>query len=400
LVFAYVGIYLCRKNLSVAVPLLQQEWSLSKEAVGMVASISTICYAFGKIFLGPIVDRLGGRRGLLAAMVLVAVFGALGAMAPTLLLLTVFYSANRLAGSAGWGSMVKMTPAWFSRRRLPLALGILSLSYVFGGASALAFAGIIARLTDDNWRMVLGIPSLVLLGLAVLAAFFLPRRGEHASSSDAPAETASAEEAFHWRHLPRLFRVRQLHVVCALSFTLTFLRETFNFWTVDYLKTEGGAELSIRAAAMLSTPFDILGGLGILSIGWIYGRLSDNARRRLVFWLLLALSLTLLALPAVARQGLWAAACVIGLVGFLVYGPYSLLAGVLAVEVKGRQYAATVAGLVDGTGYFAGVLSGVFFGRLLTLGGYALGFQVMAGFTLASAVICLFLYSKSKSPKP
>ena len=110
----------------------------------------------------------------------------------------------------------------------------------------------------------------------------------------------------------------------------------------------------------------------------------------------MVLSVTLLLLPTVARQGLWAAACVIGLVGFLVYGPYSLLAGVLAVEVRGRQYAATVAGLVDGTGYFAAVLSGAFFGRLLTLGGYNLGFQVMAILTLVSAVICLFLYRRPK----
>ena len=69
----------------------------------------------GKILLGPVVDRLGGRRGFLTAMALVAAFGAMGAMAPTLLLLTVFYSANRLAGSAGWGAMVKMTPAWWPR---------------------------------------------------------------------------------------------------------------------------------------------------------------------------------------------------------------------------------------------------------------------------------------------
>ncbi|MCB1125927.1 MAG: hypothetical protein KDM81_05485, partial [Verrucomicrobiae bacterium] len=84
---------------------------------------------------------------------------------------------------------------------------------------------------------------------------------------------------------------------------------------------------------------------------------------------------------------------VIGLVGFLAYGPYSLLAGVLAVEVRGRGYAATVAGLVDGTGYAAGVLSGIFFGHLLTRGGYTLGFQTMAVLMLISAVMALFLYS-------
>jgi sugar phosphate permease len=38
LVLAYIGIYLCRKNLAVAVPILQQDWALSKEAIGLVGS--------------------------------------------------------------------------------------------------------------------------------------------------------------------------------------------------------------------------------------------------------------------------------------------------------------------------------------------------------------------------
>jgi MFS family permease len=85
-------------------------------------------------------------------MLLVALFGALGAFSPSLAILTLFYSANRLAGSAGWGAMVKIVPEWFPRPKWPLAIGILSLSFVFGGALAVGFAGLIAKLSDDNWR--------------------------------------------------------------------------------------------------------------------------------------------------------------------------------------------------------------------------------------------------------
>lgn len=78
----YIGVYLCRKNLAVAAPLLREEWGLSKEAVGMVASISTLVYAFGQDRVGPVVDRSGGKPGLMWSMILVAVFGALGGLAP------------------------------------------------------------------------------------------------------------------------------------------------------------------------------------------------------------------------------------------------------------------------------------------------------------------------------
>src|SRR5262249_3175773 len=84
----------------------------------------------------------------------------------------------------------------------------------------------------------------------------------------------------------------------------------------------------------------------------------------------------------------------IGAIGFLVYGPYSLLAGVLSVEIRGKEYVATVAGLVDGVGYLAAYLAGKQFGHILDLGGYRLGFTCLAGLTAVSAVLSLFLYSK------
>src|SRR6478609_5674496 len=98
LVAAYIGVYLCRKNLSVAVPLLQKNWGLTKEQVGILNSASTIAYAFGKFFFGPVTDRVGGRTSLFSSMALVAVFGALGAFAPSLAMLAVLYSANRFFG--------------------------------------------------------------------------------------------------------------------------------------------------------------------------------------------------------------------------------------------------------------------------------------------------------------
>jgi sugar phosphate permease len=191
-----------------------------------------------------------------------------------------------------------------------------------------------------------------------------------------------------------LARSRQLHVVCGLSFALTFVREIFNVWIVDFIKTEGDPGLSSGAAALLSTPFDIMGGLGILAMGWAYGRLSGRGRVRLLVAVLGLLAVVLWTAPVWFRAGLWGVTAVVALVGALVYGPYSLLAGVLAVQTRGAGSAATVAGLVDGTGYLAGALSGVFFGRLLSVGGYELGVHAMALCAALAAVLCLGLDRK------
>ncbi len=390
LVVAYIGVYLCRKNLSVAVPLLQTSWGLNKEQVGTLNSASTIAYACGKFFFGPITDRIGGRASLLSSMTLVAVFGALGAFAPALGALVILYSLNRLFGSASWGATLKLVPEWFGPAKLPLACGLLSLSFVFGGALAIWFAGMIAGVTHDSWPAILGLPSIVLVLLVGLCWWILPHpiRPKESTAGCAKAPTYSLSRTLE------LFGERKFLVVIALSFTLTLLRETFNFWTVDFIRTEGGAQVSSKLAAFLSTPFDLCGAAGIVLMGWIFGRLRPAGRQRLLVFILGVMTLLLILLPRLFHAGLWVLAAGVGLIGFLVYGPYSLLGGVLSVEVRGKEFAATVSGLVDGTGYFAGILSGVVFGKLLMMGGYPLGFQAMAGLTLISAVLCCFLYGR------
>ncbi len=388
LVAAYVGVYLCRKNVSVAVPILQAQWGINKEQVGLIGSVSTFAYASGKFIFGPITDRLGGRNALAASMLLTALFGAAAALSPSLLALTVLYSLSRLGASASWGGMLKLLPEWFGPKKLPFTCGILSLSFVFGGAIGVSFAGLVGRLTQDSWPAILFVPSLVLAFLAVVVWLALPQPAREQPSASGQRPRSRPDYGQIWE----LLREKQFLVVVGLSFTLTLLRETFNFWTVDFIRTEGGQQISNSVAAYLSTPFDLCGAAGILLVGWVFGRLRPSARRKLLVAAMLALTLLLAGLPELFHLGLWLLAPAIGVIGFLVYGPYSLLGGVLSVEVRGKGSAATASGIVDGSGYVAGFLSGVTFGRLLMVGGYRLGFEAMAGLTLVSAFLCCLLY--------
>ncbi len=386
LVLGYVGVYLCRKNLSVAVPLIRAEFGINKEQVGRIASTGTLAYAIGKMALGPVIDRLGGRICFLTSLLIVAICGAAGAFVPSLGALALIYSFNRFAGAASWGSMVKQTPPWFGPKNLALAMAILSLSYVFGGVAAVTLAGQISATSGQSWRMVMGVPSVVLLMLLAACVFLLP-----ADTKRSSARAAVDDSGFRWGLFRELLRMRSFWVVCALSFTLTLLRETFNDWTVDFIKTQGGADLSMRVAAFFSTSFDLCGAAGIIVLGSVFGRMSAIARSCLLAGILTALTLLLALLPSLVPLGLGIVVPAIGLIGFLALGPYSLLAGYFSVQLKGPACAATVAGIVDSTGYVAGILAGSAFGWLLDHGGYTLGFQVLAGCSLVSAFLALAL---------
>src|SRR5262249_1300395 len=154
-----------------AIPMLQADFGVGREQIGVVASASTIAYAAGKFVFGPIIDRLGGRFCFFTSLLLVVAFGAVGGTASTVSALVWWYSCNRLAGSAAWGSMMKLIPDWFSARDLALASALLSLGFVFGGVSATLLAGQIAEWSHNSWRAVMSVPSLVLLAITIFGWF-------------------------------------------------------------------------------------------------------------------------------------------------------------------------------------------------------------------------------------
>lgn len=386
----YIGIYLCRKNLAVAVPMLQEAFGASKEDVGRIASAGTLGYAAGKLILGPVVDKIGGRAGFLLALVAVALLGAAGAFVPGLALLTGVYALNRFAGAAGWGSMLKLAPTWFGSSRAATVIAVLSLSYVAGGVAATLFARQIVA-SGGGWRAVMGVPSIALVAIAIPCVFLVRRGPLHSETEpNKPAAARGFERAL--ADYISLFRRPQFLVVCALSFTITLMRESFTTWSVDFLTSvQAGGQKSVTTAALQSIGFDIAGGVAILVSGAAYDRVAPARRRFLIAGTLAILSCVLVILPGAAKASALAGVLLIGLVGLLVYGPYSLLAGVLAVESGGVRLAATAAGLIDAAGYIAGALAGSTLGRLLDMGGYSLGFRALAGVTAAAAAIALGL---------
>lgn len=392
LIGGYIGIYLCRKNLAVATPFLQDAFHASRSDVGWIASVGNLAYALGKLTSGPLIERVGGRMGLLVAMAAVAIFGGAAAFAPSLGIIAICYSLNRVAGAGGWGAMLKLVPSWYSPARIGTVTAVLSLSYVFGGIAAnIVGQQVVAR--GGDWHAIFWVPALALCGITIGCALLVRSGPLTQSRSTKTARSWAAIRADIWG----LLRRPQFLLVCAMSFTLTLMRESFNTWSVDFLTSVQSGAKSVGAAALGSTTFDLAGALSILGMGVVYDRTPPGQRRWIIFGVLALLTGVLLALPSAGAASPIAASALIGGVGLLVYGPYSLLAGALALETGGAALAATAAGLIDAIGYVAGILSGKVLGGILDLGGYALGFRCLAGVTAVASLLALAMRPTPRS---
>lgn len=405
----YSAYYLCRSNLAVAAPLLIREFGgrgLDKEVLGQLASVGVLFYALGKVFNGVLGDFLGGKKifllGMVGAVLATVAFGLGQGVA-------VFFAAwatNRLVQSMGWAGLVKLTANWFSYRAYGRIMGLLSLSYLVGDIAAKLVLGQLLDL-GLGWRGLFmaaaGVLALVALadglGLAATpASVGLEAPPASPTSLFASPDPAADQPTSLGALLRPYFRSPSFLLMLGLSFGLTALREAFSFWVPTYLVE--AAHLSDGAASQYSALYSGFGMVSILGAGYI----SDAWLRGQRGPLILAASVGLVPVLLLMSQpggGHWLPLALISLVGLLLLGPYSFLAGAMSLDAGGRQGAATASGLVDAVGY-AGATGALWLtGALAEHRGWGAAFLALALLAGATAVVALVFYlTQERQPDP
>ncbi len=391
LLVGYSGYYLCRTNLSVAVPLLVKEsgsTGVTQEAVGAIMSIGVLLYAIGKTVNGLLTDFLDGRRiflfGMIASVVCTFAFG----LGTGIGVLGVAWALNRFVQSMGWPALASVAARWFPASRQAMVMGVLSMSYLVGDAAARLLLGGFVEL-GVGWRGLFYLSGTIFAVLAAGAWCTL-----RASPADAglpePEETpgqvhAPVGEQRHnqWAMLRLLLSREQLWQVCLINFGLTLIRETFNAWTPTYLVSVVG--LQVGGAAIGSIVFPLTGGVAACAGGWLSDRCGGH-RGRVMLPSLILMVLVLIVLAVVPLRGRPVEALVLlGGVAMFMTIPYSFCSGVLPIDLGGKRASATATGVIDTVGYLGAAFSGWGIAAIASRYGWPVAFGVLAGTGIAVA---------------
>ncbi len=400
----YSGYYLCRSNFSVLLPQLILELTKygytaadAKIQLGMIASIGVLGYAMGKFVSGGLSDFLGGRIGFLTGMLGAIGFTMLFAFGGGIPLFTFAWIGNRLFQSMGWVGMVKITSRWFSYSSYGTAMGIISLSYLFGDAIARKLMSTFISM-GFTWRGTFYLAAGILSVLFLINFFLLKESPADVGEQEPLAnennlfgkEGQTATPIPMRRLLYTIFSSRSFWIVCTLSLGCTFVRETFNTWTPTYFNEVLG--FSPAEAAAQSAWFPFFGGISVLFAGFLSDRIGDGGRAKII---VVGLLLSGIALLFLARGGIsdsrQATVAMVALIAFLIMGPYSYLGGAIALDYGGKQASATVCGLFDGVGYLGGCLAGGSIAKISVLYGWKGAFTVLACTAWASSLAAVFL---------
>lgn len=349
-------------------PRYKELLALSPLELSVLVAVPVIVGSLGRIPLGGLTDRYGGRL-VFAALSFVAIVPVLLLAAATSYV--VLLAGGLLLGVAGasFAVGVPFVNAWFPPERRGLALGI----YGMGNIGTAVSAYVSPRLWTGAGRPAPYL--LVAVVLAVTGATFL------LFGRNAPAWVPATGSTWHrFRDALRLRATLELSTLYAVTFG-GFV--AFGVYLPTYLRT--AYRLPITDAATRTAGFVLIATLARPLGGWLADRYGGETVLRVV--------LSVLAVGAVAVA--FTPGMVVLTVAMLTLAA-ALGAGNGAVfALVGRRAPATqigaVTGVVGAAGGLGGFLPPIVMGLVYEASGsYAIGLMLLSDVALAGLVFTLF----------
>ena len=156
--------YLDRQTLSVAAPVLREQFQMSNEQYSHVVTAFLLAYTIMNGVSGPLIDKLGTRLGYALCIAWWSVAAILHAFARGALSLGAFRFLLGMGEAGNWPAGVKVVAEWFPPRERAMACGIFNSGSSVG--AILAPPAVATILLTLGWRaafLAVGISGLIWL---------------------------------------------------------------------------------------------------------------------------------------------------------------------------------------------------------------------------------------------
>ncbi len=406
---AYASYYLCRVNFAVAQPAILKEFpGWTSAQIGSIPSTYAAVYAIGQIVNGTLGQRYGARRMMTGALFFAAATNFLFSFTSSFNVMRLLWAINGWVQSAGWSLMVHTISNWNTSERRGFLIGRLSTCYTVGNVLSWVLAGF---LVDSlGWRSAFLVPSLFLIPMAIVFYVFLrdspveagfaPVRDdvdhhEPAKSGDAKASPAAggSDWGSTWHILRITLSNRILWILAIGFFVMNAVRYSFMNWTVQYMADFHSR--SIKNSALTAIMVPLVGSLGALCAGWASDSLFGKRRAPVCVIMMAGLSVVCAAMTLIPKGHWVEASILLGLAGFMIYGPDMLMSGAATVDLSHPKAASIATGLTMCLGALGAIFSGAGVGYLkdLAQGNWSLVFWVLAAMPIVPAALMISIWN-------
>lgn len=398
----YAFMYMGRYNLNVAKNALGD--LMTKEDFGFIGGVGFTVYALSLFFIGPVVDRIGGKRGILIGSIGSAIMNSAMGIILYLFLnqrfeinlvaaFSITYGLNMFFQSFGAVSTIKVKSSWFHVRERGTFGAIfgtlisLGVYFAFDWGEAIANAVKLNRGTEPSavynflnsiillegrtipalW-LIFFIPALILVFWAFVDVILL-----RDTPDDAGFDPMDTHDASHGEHekkysykqlMTKIFSNKIIWTIGIIEFTSGVLRNGILQWYKVFAKDTG------FGVAHITTNWGfwgcVTGILGGFSAGWISDHLFNSRRapsagimQVIMFFAIGSIAIFLTSSPIIV--GVSAV-----LVMMAVIGVHSIMSGTATADFGGKKASATATGVADAFAYAGSAVQSFALGILTT----------------------------------
>jgi OPA family glycerol-3-phosphate transporter-like MFS transporter len=424
----YAFLYMGRYNLNVSKNALGS--AMTKGDLGVIFAAGTVVYALSFLVNGPLVDRIGGKKGIIIAalgasfanilMGVLTYFMVSGRLTSHIVLwFSVLYALNMYFQSYGAVSIIKVKAYWFHVRERGVFGAIFGTLISFGVYFAFDWGQGVVEMTkavvpessgwfhrlmrtafaadgmpsDATWA-VFYVPAFILLFWALMDWWLIKDTPEEAGFPPFdPADASSGQKEEKLSAiglLKKVFCSRLLMLVALVEFTSGVLRNGVYQWYFVFAHevAQPGAEFFLENWGLLLCIFGIVGGFagGLISDKCFQSRRGPPAAILCGFMFLM----TILMAVYLHRSPFILGVAVL-MISMAVIGVHSLMSATASADFGGRHATATCSGIVDGCVYLGTGLQSFSLGFLTTMS-WSWWPLFLMPFTILGAVVAAMIW--------
>ena len=406
----YYGWYVCaaamligfvatgaRQSFGVFVVPMSDEFGWTRFEVSMAASLGVLVNGVSQPFIGRIFDQTGGRKLVLASVIVLSASTMMLALTFHILFLAFMFGVVISLGQSGTGptNMSAMMARWFRRRR-GFAISVNSAAVSAGSVILVPFTMYLLEAT--SWRTAwVGLGLVTLIALPTGFIFFRKDPSERGLNPDGdPGDTEEIAghepmaysgplEVDSWKDSfssAPIWQMAAAYFVCGMTTTVM---------AVHFIPFAQSVGVSGEQAALI---FGFMMGLNLFG-GMLAGYLSDRfggTKNWLALGYFIRSIAYLFVVTVPAPAGLWIFAVFSG----MSWVATPILTSSLTADIYGLRALATISGIAFMFHQFGGFASVLLAGLLFDLtGSYTVPFAI-AGAMLLPASIAAFTIQEKK----
>jgi MFS family permease len=386
--------YMDRSTLAIGNLKIRQEFGISATAIGALGSAWALTYGIVQLPSGYLLDRIGPKTLVGAAMILWSLCQAAGGIASTYFLLMLSRIGLGATEAPCFPSATRSVSDWFDVKDRGTPSGVYTSGAYIG--PTLAPPILTGLMLAFNWRVmfiVMGLAGIVAAGLWFM--IYRDPRAQVLNAQDADYLRANreAKSGVSFREWTSLFRFRAMWVLMLGAFCTGYITWMYQTWLPAYLEMQ--QHISIAKTGMLASVPLICAFFGALCGGYLSDWLVKRgmeliASRRLPLVVGLLLSAAFTGLAAIATSAGVAITCIAVSMFFMQF--CITCKWILVTAVTPQAYCASAASNQNFAGFLGGTLSPILTGFIVDVtGSFVVALAIGAVITLIGAALFQFM---------